>query len=105
MDQIRITGGLPLKGSVEIGGAKNAALPILAATLLGGGECVIDHVPHVRDVMTMGKLLALLGVKVQEEGARIRLDAAQVQSIEAPYDLVKTMRASILALGPLLARL
>ncbi len=105
MDQIRITGGLPLKGSVEIGGAKNAALPILAATLLGGGECVIDHVPHVRDVMTMGKLLTLLGVTVQEEGARIRLDAAQVQSVEAPYDLVKTMRASILALGPLLARL
>ncbi len=105
MDQIRITGGLPLKGSVEIGGAKNAALPILAATLLGGGECVIDHVPHVRDVMTMGKLLALLGVTVQEEGDRVRLDAAHVQSIEAPYDLVKTMRASILALGPLLARL
>jgi UDP-N-acetylglucosamine 1-carboxyvinyltransferase len=105
VDQIRITGGLPLKGSVEIGGAKNAALPILAATLLGGGECVIDHVPHVRDVMTMGKLLTLLGVTVQEEGARIRLDAAQVHSIEAPYDLVKTMRASILALGPLLARL
>ncbi|HNP60633.1 MAG TPA: UDP-N-acetylglucosamine 1-carboxyvinyltransferase [Nitrospirales bacterium] len=105
MDQIRITGGLPLKGAVEIGGAKNAALPILAATLLGGGECVIDHVPRVRDVMTMGKLLALLGVTVQEEGDRIRLDAAQVQSIEAPYDLVKTMRASILALGPLLARL
>lgn len=105
MDQIRITGGVPLKGSVEIGGAKNAALPILAASLLGGGECVIDHVPQVRDVVTMSKLLALLGVKVQEEGARVRLDASQVQSIEAPYDLVKTMRASILALGPLLARL
>ncbi|PJA80425.1 MAG: UDP-N-acetylglucosamine 1-carboxyvinyltransferase, partial [Nitrospirae bacterium CG_4_9_14_3_um_filter_51_5] len=105
MDQIRITGGLPLKGSVAIGGAKNAALPILAATLLGGGECVIDHVPHVRDVVTMRKLLAMLGVKVQEEGARVRLDAGHVQSIEAPYELVKTMRASILALGPLLARL
>jgi len=105
VDQIRITGGVPLKGSVEIGGAKNAALPILAATLLGGGECVIDHVPHVRDVVTMRKLLALLGVQVQEEGARVRLDAAKVQSIEAPYDLVKTMRASILSLGPLLARL
>jgi len=105
VDQIRITGGVPLKGSVEIGGAKNAALPILAAALLGGGECVIDHVPHVRDVVTMRKLLALLGVQVQEDGARVRLDAAQVQSIEAPYDLVKTMRASILSLGPLLARL
>jgi UDP-N-acetylglucosamine 1-carboxyvinyltransferase len=105
MDQIRITGGVPLKGSVEIGGAKNAALPILAAALLGGGECVIDRVPQVRDVATMRKLLTLLGVKVQEEGSRVRLDAAQVQSIEAPYDLVKTMRASILALGPLLTRL
>ena len=105
MDQIRITGGVPLKGSVEIGGAKNAALPILAAVLLGGGECVIDHLPQVRDVVTMRKLLALLGVKVQEESSRVRLDAAYVQSIEAPYDLVKTMRASILALGPLLSRL
>ncbi len=105
MDQIRITGGVALRGSVEIGGAKNAALPILAAALLGSGECVIDHVPQVRDVVTMRKLLALLGVKVQEEGARVRLDAAQVQSIEAPYDLVKTMRASILSLGPLLTRL
>ncbi len=105
MDQIQIIGGVPLKGSVEIGGAKNAALPILAAALLGGGECVIDRVPQVRDVVTMCKLLALLGVKVHEEGARVRLDAAQVQSIEAPYDLVKTMRASILALGPLLTRL
>ena len=105
MDRIRITGGVALRGSVEIGGAKNAALPILAAALLGGGECVIDHVPQVRDVVTMRKLLALLGVKVQEEGARVRLDAAQVQSIEAPYDLVKTMRASILSLGPLLTRL
>jgi UDP-N-acetylglucosamine 1-carboxyvinyltransferase len=105
VDQIQIIGGVPLKGSVEIGGAKNAALPILAAALLGGGECVIDRVPQVRDVVTMRKLLALLGVKVHEEGARVRLDAAQVQSIEAPYDLVKTMRASILALGPLLTRL
>jgi len=105
VDRIRITGGVALRGSVEIGGAKNAALPILAAALLGGGECVIDHVPQVRDVVTMRKLLALLGVKVQEEGARVRLDAAQVQSIEAPYDLVKTMRASILSLGPLLTRL
>lgn len=105
MDQIRITGGVPLQGSVTIGGAKNAALPILAAALLGAGECVIDHVPHVRDLATMLKLLALLGVKVQEEGGRVRLEAAHVQSVEAPYELVKTMRASVLALGPLLTRL
>ncbi len=105
MDQIRIIGGSPLHGDVEVGGAKNAALPILAASLLGGGECIIDHVPQVRDLMTMGKLLAMLGVEVQAEGHQVILDASHVQSIEAPYDLVKTMRASILALGPLLTRL
>jgi len=105
MDQIRIIGGSPLRGVVEVGGAKNAALPILAASLLGGGECTIDHVPQVRDLITMGKLLALLGVEVQTEGGRVSLEARKVQSIEAPYDLVKTMRASILALGPLLTRL
>jgi len=105
MDQIRIIGGTPLHGVVEISGAKNAALPILAASLLGGGECIIDHVPQVQDLVTMGKLLALLGVDVQTDGGRVRLEASKVQSIEAPYDLVKTMRASILALGPLLTRL
>lgn len=105
MDQIKIIGGSPLHGVVEIGGAKNAALPILAASLLGGGECIIDHVPQVRDLITMGKLLALLGVDVQTDGGRVVLEASKVQSIEAPYELVKTMRASILALGPLLTRL
>ncbi|TFG61018.1 MAG: UDP-N-acetylglucosamine 1-carboxyvinyltransferase, partial [Nitrospirales bacterium] len=60
MDQIRIIGGVPLRGVVEVSGAKNAALPILAASLLGGGECIIDHVPQVRDLITMTKLLALL---------------------------------------------
>ena len=105
MDQIRIIGGAPLIGVVEVSGAKNAALPILAASLLGGGECVIDHVPQVRDLITMAKLLALLGVEVETEGGRVMLEASKVQSIEAPYDLVKTMRASILALGPLLTRL
>ncbi|UCH91306.1 MAG: UDP-N-acetylglucosamine 1-carboxyvinyltransferase [Nitrospirota bacterium] len=105
MDQIRIIGGTPLNGVVEVSGAKNSALPILAASLLGGGECVIDHVPQVRDLVTMAKLLELLGVKVQTEGGRVMLEARQVQSVEAPYDLVKTMRASILALGPLLTRL
>jgi UDP-N-acetylglucosamine 1-carboxyvinyltransferase len=104
MDQIRIIGGTPLNGVVEVSGAKNAALPILAASLLGGGECVIDQVPQVRDLVTMTKLLALLGVEVQIEGGRVMLEASKVQSIEAPYDLVKTMRASILALGPLLTR-
>ncbi len=105
MDQIKIIGGSSLNGVVHIGGAKNSALPILAASLLGGGECIIDRVPQVRDLITMAKLLELLGVKVQTEGGRVVLEASQVQSIEAPYDLVKTMRASILALGPLLTRL
>ncbi len=105
MDQIHILGGIPLNGPVEIGGAKNAALPILAASLLGGGECTIDRVPQVRDVQTMGKLLALLGVKIHIEGGRVVFEGGNVHSIEAPYDLVKTMRASILALGPLLTRL
>ncbi len=105
MDQIRIIGGHSLQGTVEISGAKNAALPILAASLLGGGECVIDNIPRVRDVVTMLKLLALLGVHVREDGSRIQLKADTVFSVEAPYELVKTMRASILALGPLLTRL
>ena len=105
MDQITIIGGYPLRGVVNVSGAKNAALPILAASLLGEGECIIDQVPQVRDLITMGKLLALLGVEVQTEDSRVILDARNVQSVEAPYDLVKTMRASILALGPLLTRL
>ncbi len=105
MDQIRIIGQTPLHGLVNVGGAKNAVLPILAASLLGKGECVIENVPQVRDVMTMVKLLALLGVKVETEGRRVTMNADQIQSVEAPYDLVKTMRASILSLGPLLTRL
>ncbi len=105
MDQIQIIGGTHLRGQVEVSGAKNAALPILAASLLGGGECILDHVPQVRDVVTMVKLLELLGVEVQTEDGRVMVEASHVQSIEAPYDLVKTMRASILALGPLLTRL
>ena len=105
MDQIRIVGQTPLHGLVNVGGAKNAVLPILAASLLGKGECVIENVPQVRDVMTMVKLLALLGVKVETEGRRVTMNADQIQSVEAPYDLVKTMRASILSLGPLLTRL
>ncbi|MGE0473765.1 MAG: UDP-N-acetylglucosamine 1-carboxyvinyltransferase [Nitrospirales bacterium] len=105
MDQICIIGGRPLEGTVQVGGAKNAALPILAACLLGGGDCEIDHVPQVRDVSTMVKLLQLLGVIVQGQCGKYTLNAETVQSVVAPYELVKTMRASILSLGPLLARL
>ena len=78
--------------------------PILASTLLGGGECTISNLPQVRDVATMMTLLSLLGVSVKQEEGRAVIDATHVQSLEAPYDLVKTMRASILVLGPLLAR-
>src|SRR5512141_3157091 len=104
MDRTVITGGKPLRGEVQIGGAKNAALPILASTILGGGECVITNVPRVVDVVTMGKLLGILGAKVQFEGNRAVINAAVITSTQAPYDLVKTMRASVLVLGPLLAR-
>jgi UDP-N-acetylglucosamine 1-carboxyvinyltransferase len=104
MDRTVIIGGAPLRGEVEISGAKNATLPILASTILGGGECVITNVPRVVDVLTMGKLLGILGAKVHHEGNRATINAAVITSTQAPYDLVKTMRASVLVLGPLLAR-
>lgn len=104
MDTIVITGGNRLCGEVRISGAKNAALPILASTILGGGECVITNVPRVVDVLTMGKLLSIFGAKVSHEGNRAVIKADVIDSTEAPYDLVKTMRASVLALGPLVAR-
>ncbi|MDA0739874.1 MAG: UDP-N-acetylglucosamine 1-carboxyvinyltransferase [Nitrospirae bacterium] len=104
MTRITITGGRPLHGRVQAAGAKNAALPILASTLLGGGECHIANLPQVRDVATMNTLLSLLGASVKQEGTGVVIKADSVQSLEAPYDLVKTMRASVLVLGPLLAR-
>ncbi len=104
MDELVITGGNRLGGEVRISGAKNSALPILASTILGGGECVITNVPRVVDVLTMGKLLGMLGVSVSHEGNRAVMRADVIHSTEAPYDLVKTMRASVLALGPLVAR-
>ncbi len=104
MDRIIITGGRRLTGEVRISGAKNSALPILASTILGGGECVISNVPRVVDVLTMGKLLGILGASVTHEGNRAVIRAEVIHSTEAPYDLVKTMRASVLVLGPLVAR-
>ncbi len=104
MDRIIITGGHRLAGEVRIGGAKNAALPILASTILGAGECILTNVPDVVDVVTMGKLLGLLGASVRIDGSRIAVNAASLRSTEAPYDLVRTMRASVLVLGPLVAR-
>jgi UDP-N-acetylglucosamine 1-carboxyvinyltransferase len=104
MDKIVISGGIPLHGEVQTSGAKNSALPILASTILGGGECVITNVPRVVDVLTMGKLLKILGASVDYEGDRAVIKADVIKSAQAPYDLVKTMRASVLVLGPLVAR-
>jgi UDP-N-acetylglucosamine 1-carboxyvinyltransferase len=104
MDKIVISGGIPLYGEVQTSGAKNSALPILASTILGGGECVITNVPRVVDVLTMGKLLRILGASVDHEGNRAVIKADMIKSAQAPYDLVKTMRASVLVLGPLVAR-
>ncbi|MGP0566852.1 UDP-N-acetylglucosamine 1-carboxyvinyltransferase [Nitrospina sp. 32_T5] len=106
MDKICIEGGRPLKGTVRISGAKNAVLPALAATLLTGGKNEITNIPRVRDVLTLVRLLEDLGCKTESfEGDRIVLDSANIHNHKAPYDLVKTMRASCLVLGPLLARL
>src|SRR6187401_1570099 len=99
MDKIVISGGIPLCGEVQVSGAKNSALPILASTILGGGECVISNLPRVVDVVTMGKLLGILGAKVQFEENRAVINAAVITSTQAPYDLVKTMRAAVLVLG------
>jgi UDP-N-acetylglucosamine 1-carboxyvinyltransferase len=105
MDKLRITGGKPLEGTVRISGAKNASLPDLCAALLTDGEVVLDNVAEVRDIRTMGRVLGELGCAVTFEiGGTVRLRAAELKSVEAPYDLVKTMRASVLVLGPLLAR-
>ncbi len=104
MDKFLIHGGLPLTGSIAVSGSKNSALPALAASLLTNQEVILDRVPAVRDIRTMARLLADIGAGVQLEGGRYRLRAAQITSPEAPYELVKTMRASSLVLGPLVAR-
>ena len=106
LDKIIVEGGHPLNGQVTISGAKNAVLPVLAATLLTHVQSEIQAVPGVRDVTTMVRLVQELGTKVDHfEGDRVVLDAAGVNNPIAPYDLVSTMRASCLVLGPLLARL
>jgi len=105
MDKLIITGGTPLHGEVRISGAKNSALPILAATLLADSPSVISNVPHLNDVTTTMELLGRMGVQLLiDERMRIEVDPRTINSFSAPYELVKTMRASILVLGPLLAR-
>lgn len=112
-DKIKITGGIPLKGSIEISGAKNAALPLLAASLLTEDTLTLTNVPYLADVVTMANLLVQHGVtfkmddsrpKGNKYGRRLDLSAKKITSFTAPYDLVRTMRASVLVLGPLVAR-
>lgn len=105
MDKIVIEGGVILKGDVEVSGAKNAALPIMAATLLTDDRCVIKNVPPLRDVYTMMRILRHLGVKVQMEDSHIMVESKGYKCYVAPYKLVSTMRASFCVLGPLLAKL
>jgi UDP-N-acetylglucosamine 1-carboxyvinyltransferase len=112
LDRIVIRGGLPLKGTLPISGAKNAALPLLAASLLSDGVVVLDSVPRVADIVSMGNLLTELGCAVSETspmngagGASFALSARGLKDVTASYDLVRKMRASVLVLGPLLARM
>ena len=105
MDKLVIQGGVPLTGEVRISGAKNAALPILVASLLTPGTLRLQNVPHLRDVTTTLNLLAQMGVEVSlDEKLGVGLTAAKLHNLSAPYELVKTMRASILVLGPMIAR-
>ena len=104
MDSIRIVGGTPLRGSVPISGAKNAALPILAAALLADGHHVFRNVPDLRDIHTMAGLLNHLGLETAVQPPRLEVIGTRAASLEAPYELVKKMRASVLVLGPLVAR-
>ncbi|HEY5791296.1 MAG TPA: UDP-N-acetylglucosamine 1-carboxyvinyltransferase [Gammaproteobacteria bacterium] len=105
MDKLIITGGAPLNGELRISGAKNAALPILAATLLADEPVTVCNVPHLHDITTTMELLGRMGVSLTiDEKLNIEVDCATIRDFYAPYELVKTMRASILVLGPLLAR-
>lgn len=104
MDKLVITGGKPLVGRVRVSGAKNATLPLMCATLLTPGRNRLRNAPDLRDVRTMSRLLATLGAKVDQKGDELNIESGTAQGQEAPYELVKTMRASVLCLGPLVAR-
>lgn len=105
MDKIVITGGRKLKGEIEISGAKNSALPIMAASLLGEEESIIENVPDLRDIQTMLRLLRALGAKAQYESGTVSIRPGKNLNPVAPYKLVSTMRASVCVMGPLLARM
>lgn len=105
MDKLIITGGAPLNGEIRISGSKNSGLPILAATLLADGPMHLGNLPHLNDITTMLSLLRCMGVGITiDEHMGVEIDSSSINDFAAPYDLVKTMRASILVLGPLLAR-
>ncbi|MCD6380550.1 UDP-N-acetylglucosamine 1-carboxyvinyltransferase [bacterium] len=104
MDSFIIRGPSKLEGSVNISGAKNAMLPLMAAAILTGGKCVLENVPDLKDTETMSELLRGLGVDVEFNNSRLFLDASKIESEEAPYNLVRTMRASIYVLAPLIAK-
>lgn len=104
MDKLLIQGGQSLRGEVRISGAKNAALPILCASLLTAEPLTLTNVPELNDIQTMLRLLAQMGVRVAQDGDSVTLDASGLNNPSAPYDLVKTMRASVLVLGPLVGR-
>ena len=104
MDRFIINGGKKLSGKIAVSGAKNATLPVMAATILAGGEFVLENTPNLIDIKLMGHLLRMLGAQVEQEKNRIYIDTTKLDGWEAPYDLVSKMRASIYVLGPLLAR-
>ncbi len=104
MQKLAIQGGFPLRGEVRISGAKNAALPIMCASLLTADTVQLSNMPDLHDVATMRKLLEQMGVKAETQGSEMTLSGAHIDKLEAPYDMVKTMRASVLVLGPLVAR-
>ncbi|MDH3948803.1 MAG: UDP-N-acetylglucosamine 1-carboxyvinyltransferase, partial [Gammaproteobacteria bacterium] len=105
MDKLLINGGVTLNGEIRISGAKNAALPIIASTLLADEPVTIGNIPHLHDITTTMELLGRMGVSItMNEMMSVEVDASTISQLVAPYELVKTMRASILVLGPLLAR-
>jgi len=105
MDKIVIEGGIPLKGTVRVSGAKNAALPVIAGCILTGGWHRLHHVPHLKDIQTIREIMSKMGVAFREERGVLSVNSDDLKDHEASYDLVRTMRASVLLLGPLLARL
>ena len=104
MDKIVVRGGRPLNGAIDAAGSKNAALPMMTAAILIPGEHHFTNAPLLRDINTLGRLLETLGARFRLDGHDLYLDTRDIRSVEAPYDLVKTMRASVYVLGPLLAR-